>query len=274
MPGAPDRRVAKTPDGASISYRLRVGGGGQRLLLLHPLAMDLDFWDGVAGQLGDLDILTVDLRGHGQSSPIRGSHTADDYAEDLTSVMSDIGWESAYVAGASMGGCVAIALAGLHPDRVLGLGLIDTTDWYGPQAPADWEARASKAMANGLESLLAFQLPRWFSDGFREAGSPVIDRAVATFLANDAQSYTAHCRMLGAFDGRSVLARLECPARIIVGAEDYATPTAMAEAMLGRLRHAELCILEQVRHFTPLEIPDAVAAQLRLLCTSSSATSD
>ena len=37
-----------------------------------------------------------------------------------------------------MGGCVTLAFAARHPKRVDGLGLFDTTAWYGENAPQAW----------------------------------------------------------------------------------------------------------------------------------------
>ncbi len=65
------------------------------------------------------------------------------FARDLAELFDHVGWQNAVVAGCSMGGCVAQALAGLYPSRVSALGLIDTTAWYGEDAPAQWRERAA-----------------------------------------------------------------------------------------------------------------------------------
>lgn len=46
-----------------------------------------------------------------------------------------------------MGECVSLTVAAHHRDRCAGLGLFDTTAWYGPEAPAEWTERAAKALA-------------------------------------------------------------------------------------------------------------------------------
>jgi 3-oxoadipate enol-lactonase len=80
------------------------------------------------------------------------------FADDLADLMTELRWEKALVAGASMGGCVALALAQRHPQRTAALGLIDTTAWYGEEAPAQWEERARKALQGGLASLVTSRL--------------------------------------------------------------------------------------------------------------------
>ena len=93
-------------------------------------------------------------------------------------LMEAIGWSSALVAGASMGGCIALAFAIRHPQRTAALGLIDTTAWYGPDAPKNWQQRADAALASGLSSLTDFQVTRWFSDKFRADHPQVVKDCV------------------------------------------------------------------------------------------------
>jgi len=170
-----------------------------------------------------------------------------------------------------MGGCVALAFAARHPERVDALGLIDTTAWYGPDAPRDWEQRAQKAIDGGLAALIDFQVTRWFSDGFRRDNPDAVRQAVEVFLRNDVAAYAETCRMLGACDLRAALPRFACPVRIVVGEEDYAAPVAMAEAMHAAIPGAALHVLAGVRHLTPLEVPSVVAGHLSELMRQAGA---
>lgn len=204
-------------------------------MLIHSLAMDRDFWRPVAERM------------------------------DCAVLLDAVGWERALIAGASMGGCVALAFAAKYPARASALGLVDTTAWYGPEAPRQWEERAQKALDDGLAALVDFQVTRWFSDDFRAARPEVVSQCVATFLKNDVHAYAATCRMLGAADLRQSLGRIRAPTAILVGEEDYATPLAMAEALHEAIAGSSLTVLKKARHLTPLERPDEVAAELRRL---------
>jgi 3-oxoadipate enol-lactonase len=138
--------------------------------------------DRVTPRLKDhADVLVYDCRGHGQSDKPDGPYTVERFADDLADLLDHVGWRSAMVCGASMGGTVAIAFAAAYPDRVQGLALFDTTCWYGPEAPAQWAERAQKAVDEGMKSLVGFQKTRWFSDGFREEHPDIVDRAIAVF---------------------------------------------------------------------------------------------
>jgi 3-oxoadipate enol-lactonase len=255
---------ARVRDGTPIGYSVHGDPAAPRVaVLVHSLAMDRHFWDAVAAQLTSGGaVLAYDCRGHGASGAGGKSYSVAQFADDLADLMTELRWEKALVAGASMGGCVALAFAERHPRRTAALGLIDTTAWYGAGAAALWEERASKALQGGLASLVDFQVTRWFSDAFRAAQPKLVAEAVAVFLRNDPQSYAASCRMLGAADLRPALGAIRVPAAVVVGEEDYATPVGMAQALHDGIEGSTLAVLKNARHLTPLEKPDEIAAVL------------
>jgi 3-oxoadipate enol-lactonase len=252
-----DWRKARRQDGIEIAFQLTEGRGPAHFLLIHSLAMDGTFWDRLVPFLADHgDVLVFDCRGHGRSSKPAGPYSVQLFAEDAAAMLDEVGWNSAIVAGASMGGCVSIAFADAFRNRVDGLGLIDTTAWYGAEAQANWEQRGQQGVREGLASLVEFQKSRWLSDSFRQANPDIVDQAVAVFVANDSAAYLETCRMLGRCDQRAALPGFTCPTEIIVGSEDYATPLSMATELKSAIPGARLNVLEGARHFTPLERPD------------------
>jgi 3-oxoadipate enol-lactonase len=262
---------AKARDGTRLAYALYDHpAASQHVALVHSLAMDRSFWRPVAERLAaNAHVLIHDCRGHGRSDKPAGPVTVERHADDLADLLDRLGWKTALVAGASMGGCIALAFAIRHPGRVSALGLVDTTAWYGPDAPKSWEQRADAALASGLSSLTDFQVTRWFGDRFRADHPRVVKDCVDAFLRNDVAAYAQTCRMLGACDLRAGLASIKVPTAIVVGEEDYATPPAMAEAMRKAIAGSTMTVLPGARHLTPLERPDQVAAELdRLLARS------
>jgi 3-oxoadipate enol-lactonase len=262
------KEIFKTSDGCSIAFRLREtrNSGAPRLALIHSLALDGSIWDGVAARLADqATILTCDCRGHGKSDRRAGAFTGELFARDLAELLDHIGWANATVAGCSMGGCVVQAFAGLYPSRASALGLIDTTAWYGEDAPKNWRERAAAARSNGFQGMVEFQTTRWFSDEFRTAHPEVVKAMTEIFLANDVDCYAATCVMLGDADLRHFLPGMCVPAAVIVGEEDYATPVAMARELHEAICGSTLTTIRGGRHLTPIECPDQIASQLLTL---------
>ena len=259
--------ITTAADGTTLFYRTwGTQTQGPRLALVHSLAMDGAFWDRVAKELQDeMQILALDCRGHGKSGKARGPYDVGLFADDLAAVLNHAGWPDSVVAGASMGGCVALSFAQKYPMRTKALGLIDTTSYYGADAPAAWEDRAQKALQGGMAALIGFQKSRWFSEAFQTNHPDIVETAVEVFLSNDLDCYADTCRMLGQCDLRAGMAQMICPTEVVVGEEDYATPVGMAEEMARTIAGANLTVLPSVRHFTPLETPTVIAQHLRVL---------
>jgi 3-oxoadipate enol-lactonase len=258
---------AATRDGTRLAYTLHDGANKERrAVLVHSIGMSRNFWRPVADRLaGDASVLIYDCRGNGASDKPAGPYSVELFADDLADLLDHVGWRSAVVGGASMGGCVALAFAAAYPARTTALGLIDTTAWYGADAPHQWAERAEKAKRDGLASLVDFQTTRWFGDRFRADNPNIVAACVATFLANDVPAYAESCRMLGSCDLRAALPRMTMPASILVGEEDYATPLAMAQALHRGIKGSTITVLPLARHLTPLEQPDRIATELRSL---------
>jgi pimeloyl-ACP methyl ester carboxylesterase len=91
-------------------------------VLTHGLASNKHLWDGVARRLAELGhaVVTVDQRGHGQSSKPDDGYDIDTCADDMADLLEHLGgrWhfhEEPAVAGQSWGGNVVLEMAHRHP---------------------------------------------------------------------------------------------------------------------------------------------------------------
>ncbi|MEO6017421.1 MAG: alpha/beta fold hydrolase [Polaromonas sp.] len=252
-----------TSDGCKLAlHLLRTGAkDAEPLVLLHALAMDASMWLQVVNYLHtEGPIYGLDCRGHGASDKPAGPYATACFAQDVAEVLDQLGANRAHIAGCSMGGTVALAFAGRYPERVASLSVIDCTAWYGDDAATAWEGRAQRALNEGLASLIPFQQERWFSPVFCQTHPKNLASAVDVFMSNDVEAYAESCRMLGRADERQHIRLYTGPAVVVVGEADYATPVTMATEIVNRLPSAELAILDGLRHYTPIEAPERVAA--------------
>jgi len=252
-------------DGAVIRYVRHAARGPARarVLLVHPLAMDHSAWAGVVARLpDDIDAVAIDVRGHGRSTKGASTLGLDTATADFAALFAALGWRSAVVAGCSMGGCISIAFAQRYPELTAGLVLVDTTAFYGEDAPVKWGERAAKAEHEGFAALLPFQRGRWFTEGFLAAHPEQVERCVEVFIANDIVTYKAACAMLAGADLRAGLKDIAVPTAVLVGEDDYATPPAMAQVLNDGISGASLRILPHMRHFTVVEAPGEIAGAI------------
>jgi pimeloyl-ACP methyl ester carboxylesterase len=103
------------------------GNGSVPVVFIHSLAGNTQQW---SAQLSHVRTtrraVALDLRGHGQSlSPENGDYAIESMAQDIQTVVDQLGIEKFILVGHSMGGSVAGAYAGAYPQRVAGLLLVD-----------------------------------------------------------------------------------------------------------------------------------------------------
>jgi N-formylmaleamate deformylase len=102
--------------GTGLHY-YRTGGDKPPLLLVHGLTDDGLCWTPVAEVLSrTLDIVMVDVRGHGKSEAPEGGYTLRVLAAELADFIQGAGLQKPILLGHSMGAISALVLAALFPD--------------------------------------------------------------------------------------------------------------------------------------------------------------
>lgn len=120
-----------TIDVGEAQIRVRTGGSGPPLLLLHGMPQTHVMWHKVAPALArDFTVVATDLRGYGDSSkpptaPDHEPYSKRAMARDQVAVMARLGFERFAVAGHDRGGRVAYRMALDHPERVTKLAVLD-----------------------------------------------------------------------------------------------------------------------------------------------------
>jgi pimeloyl-ACP methyl ester carboxylesterase len=251
----------QTVNGINLYYE--VTGEGPPLLFLHGLGSSSQDWElQVAEFAKDYRVVTLDLRGHGQSGKPRGPYSMAMLATDAAELLRSLGIASAHVVGLSLGGGVAFQLAVAYPGLVRSLVVVNST----PDAEVrSLQQRAMVATRFALIRLL----------GFRRFGKilaknllpePELAAVRATFLERYARNdKTGYLAALRAFLGWSVLASIgaiACPTLIVAADNDY-FPTAQKEAYVALIPGATLVVVPDSRHALPVERPQAFNAVLR-----------
>ena len=132
FPGFEHRNMATS--GAVI--RLRHGGSGPPLLLLHGNPQNHVAWHRVAAPLAQrYHVILPDLRGYGDSSlpeagPDNVNYSFRAMAQDVVEIMDQLGHKRFFVAGVDRGGRVAHRLCLDQPDRVTKVCLMDVIPNY------------------------------------------------------------------------------------------------------------------------------------------------
>src|ERR1700693_2751190 len=116
--------------------RVRHGGSGPPLLLLHGYPNNHVLWYAVAARLAErYHVVLADLRGYGDSSlpdpgPNLVNYSFRVMAEDMIEVMQSLGHQRFFLAGHDRGARLSHRLCLDHPDRVMKLCLLDMLPNY------------------------------------------------------------------------------------------------------------------------------------------------
>jgi haloacetate dehalogenase len=120
-----------TIDVGDVSLRVRQGGSGAPLLLLHGHPQTHVMWHLIAPDLARrFTVVAPDLRGYGDSSKPVTTADHEPYSKramgrDLVALMQRLGFDRFFVAGHDRGGRVAYRMALDHPERVIKLAVLD-----------------------------------------------------------------------------------------------------------------------------------------------------
>lgn len=105
-------------NGVQLHYRR--SGVGEPLVLVHGSWVDGRVWDGVLPLLSrSFEIVAYDRRGHSRSSCPPGQGSVRDDVDDLVSLIELLELSPTHVAGASLGGSIALRLAAARPQLLL-----------------------------------------------------------------------------------------------------------------------------------------------------------
>jgi 3-oxoadipate enol-lactonase len=227
------------------------------LVFLHPVNLTGECWVGVATQLRDFLCVLIDSRGHGRSH-MNGPFGIDDYAADVRAVIEALELRAVHLAGASLGGSIACAVAAALPDVVRSLAALgaslEPADADSLEALAEW--RAAGVTAELFDSFLEQEVrhglpPAVATEARRQVGLDARDGDLIKSITWNAF----------AEDARRYAKSVQCHALILTGQHDDSCPPAAGARMAAALG-APFEILPGLGHLAMMQAPSLVADRL------------
>jgi 3-oxoadipate enol-lactonase len=260
-----------TLDVNGIGLYYEVSGQGEPLVFLHGLGSCSQDWEFQVAEFSkEYRVITMDLRGHGQSARPRGPYSIEMLASDAAGLLGALGVGAAHVVGLSLGGAVAFQLAVSFPSLVKSLIIVNS----GPDARIRTvRQRLMVATRLAMVRLLGLRrvgaaLSKKLLPGPDLAGVRATFRE--RFVRNDRDSYLAALRALLGWSVISHIGDITCPTLVIAADNDY-TPVAIKEAYVAKIPGAKLVVIPNSRHALPVEKPQIFNAALRSFLEEQSA---
>jgi pimeloyl-ACP methyl ester carboxylesterase len=228
-------------DGPDLNIKEFGSPGDRAVVLLHGYSASVQWWDRVAAALPAQRVVAIDLVGHGGSEAPRDaqSYRVEKQAEAVRRVLDALRVRHAVLVGHSMGGSVALALAGEDPERVERVVISDTPAEVSlAEMPALAGLACAPIVGQAIDRLRPVDV---ISDSALKTGFAA-DFAVPPLAHRSLEQLThsglCHARVQdGAPAAVDRIARLQQPVLVVWGERDVLTPTA---ANVERYRQAGL----------------------------------
>jgi haloacetate dehalogenase len=271
-------------DLGEVSLRVRHGGSGPPLLLLHGYPQTHMMWGAVATDLAkDFTVVAPDLRGYGRSSLPAASDNHETsskraMARDAIALMSHFGFGAFDVAGHDRGGRVGYRLALDHPQAVRRLTVLDIIPtgevwaradrrfalaywhWAFLAQPHPWPERLIEPDPEYF--LFRGTTPGFHPTGYADYVECARDPAVIHGMCEDYRAGAGYDRLADEAD-KAAGRKIACPVQVLWGAKGalaawYDTLAVWREWAGDVQGHALDC-----GHFIPEEKPAETLTALR-----------
>jgi pimeloyl-ACP methyl ester carboxylesterase len=269
-------------DGLRLHYRDYPGPADRPPILCLPgLTRNARDYHDLALRLSpDWRVIAIDLRGRGDSGYAKDpmSYVPLTYVQDVEALLRELDVTRYIAFGTSLGGIVAMLLAGTARERLAGLVLNDVGPEISPEGLSrirgyvgksnTWPTwlHAARAVAEANESVYPdFQLEDWLAMAKRlyrlnSAGRIVLDYDMKIAEPFRVPGNEAGPDMWRALDGLKTV-----PTLLVRGATSDVLAASVAERMAGVLEQGELLTIPATGHAPTLDEPEAIAAVDRLL---------
>ncbi|WP_447595274.1 alpha/beta fold hydrolase [Aquipseudomonas campi] len=246
-------------------------GQGPAVLLLHGLGSSLLDWEPQIEHLARFcEVFALDVRGHGQSEPLRSPVDMHGLAADVADFIRALGIQPCILVGISMGGMLTFQLLADQPQLVRAAVIINSA----PSFPLEsWKIRAQIAVRLLLVRLLGLRgLGRVLAGKlFPKPEQQTLRELVAERIAgNDRVSYLHAMRAIPGWSSLPAVQYVDTPLLVVAGDRDY-TPLSHKEEYVRLLRNAHLEVIADSGHATPLDQPEQLNRLLEAFIVEHSA---
>lgn len=270
-------------DLGEVVLRVRVGGSGPAVLLLHGHPRTHATWHRVAPVVAErLTVVCPDLRGYGESSkppstPDHSAYSKRAMARDCLALMRSLGHQSFAVVGHDRGGYVAQRLALDHPSAVSRLAALDVVPIGEALARANsrfasrwWHWFFLGQTAKPAERVINLDPDAWFGgdpavmgeEAYADFQRAIHDPAVVHAMCEDYRAGLGVDREADDLD-RQAGRRITCPVLLLWAARDdledlYGDPLAVWRNWADDLRGRSIDCGHHMSEEAPAELSAAL----------------
>ena len=245
-------------NGITLAYSDR--GTGLPLVFLHAFPLNRTMWAQQEKALAlEFRVITVDLRGHGESDAPLWRYTLDQAADDVRALLDYLAIQQALFVGLSMGGYILFAFYRKYADRVKGMILADTKAQADTAEGKDGRFQMAQiAYKKGPSAIADIMIPKLLSPATIQTKPDVVQNVRAMIENNQISGIAGDLMaMAERSDSIPLLNQITCPTQIIVGELDQATTPSESRLMANHIPNARLTIIPNAAHLANVEQSEA-----------------
>jgi 3-oxoadipate enol-lactonase len=239
-----------------INLYYEVHGEGQPLLFIHGLGSSTRDWEFQVPEFSrSYQVITFDLRGHGQSDKPAGPYSVPMFAADLAGLLQALRIGSAHIVGISLGGGIAFQFAVDYPAMVKTLTIVNSGPALGgtpEQAQLETERRVGIVQQLGMDAMGQALSGTLFP---KPGHAALRETFVKRWAENDPQAYIHATRSMLGWNVIDKLGSIRCPTLVLSSDQDY-SPVAVKEAYVKLMPNAQLVVISDAHHAVPVEQPE------------------
>lgn len=236
-------------------------GDGEPVLFVNGIMMTSRVWTPQTSVLAkSFTCVTYDLRGQLLSDKPDGVYGWDQHVADCLGVLDALEIGSAHIVGNSYGGVIAQLMAARHPGRIRSLSVIGSLGRADARFKAIFD-RWAEVVAREPRDVAAATREDNFSAAYLRDNAAAIAKSEAWFRQQDDAYFRALKALIPAIrdvDILDELARIRCPAQMLVGGEDALVGDGLAEEAARHIPGCRLTVIEGAGHAVSLEQPAVV----------------
>jgi len=255
-------------------------GEGPPLVLIHGAWASHQWWRWQAPVLArDYKVFLLDVRGHGQSSPLRRAYSVEGFTKDLRSFLQQVEVDEPVLIGWSMGGIISMQYCMNYPSEVKALVLIATRAHRNPRlklrilfalfqarlgllmdftAPRKYD-RTAKKFPYGYQDLLEKQVKDMLSSN---TPKEVFEWVMADLTNNPRENFLDVIKSIWNWEAGGKLKNIRIPTLILVGGKDNLTPPHFSRRIHEAIPFSKLVTVDNAGHFVALERPEVVNTEI------------
>jgi pimeloyl-ACP methyl ester carboxylesterase len=245
-----------THKGVKLAYEDR-GEGKPPFVFIHGWTCNRSFFAPQAEHFARQHrVVSLDLRGHGESDKPPGAYPISAYVDDIAFVIGELGLGKVVAVGHSMGGITVLELGAAHPDKVAAIVMVDPAPLvFPPELKAGVEGLVAAIEAGNNEPRRQFITNNLFMP---TSDRGLVDRVLQVMMASPSHVASAAMKGILSFDGPGAASRCKVPALHLAAQPPLNPPHLMSQWLPTAVNGWTV----GAGHFNMMEAPDQVNAMI------------